>query len=411
MTIKFFEKFLLTDDEDIGAPSPVKKRRLSENGCDSSVECIENGDVDRSNSHDQKDDFDIKISRKEDKAETSFDSNPLKQFQPESGNYSGMNDSSTRNDQMIVENDGEQLAEQEKFSYENHQTDQFAPNTPTTLIDECKSIVDKYAQALNLNGCARSSLEAAMFELMEATQKTSHSLENQFESQRLESNQLISTLRTKSHEMRREIENLKMKSNLLEHKNKLLLAGTSKYAETLEDLYPKHANLLVDLKVAKDKHDEITRESNAVSVTNVNLRLELIQLKYQLSNSERPNDNERLLNATIKELQEENAEVKRHLANSNEKNVELMAEKKSLKDSHDELTLKLDKLTLENQSKANEIEVLEKKCDALSRETDEQVFKTKLRQWCATCGRPGGRFYCSQLCKYRNYRRLNQLNI
>lgn len=360
---------------------------------DSSVEYIKNGDEDHSNSDEQK--KDVKLSCEKLEEVTSIDCIPLNRFQASYRDFIGLSRSSTRNEQLNVVHDDEKSSNEANSSNKNDskvEADHLAPDLvgiPTKLIDVCKSIVDKHTQKWKSSECSRSSLEAALFEVIEATQKKSHSLEHQSDSQRLESEQLVSGLQTRSHEMECEIEKLKMKCDLLEHKNIILLAGTTKYAETIEDLYPKHANLLVELKVAKDKY--------------INLQLELAQRQYQSSNIER----HKILdgNECVKKLQEENAEMKRLLENSNEKNVELMAEKNSLKDLNHELTLKFEKLTLENQSMTNEIKMLDRKCDVMARETDVKVYEAKLRQWCATCGCPGGPYYCSQRCKFRDYRR------
>lgn len=280
-------------------------------------------------------------------------------FQPENSIYSG----TVQLDHFYTLNLADQNELIEKDTVKqiikiDTDDDKQKPFDYTELAGLCSFVGDLIdTNTQKLSECARSSIEAALFEFSNAAQNGSQALQNQLDMQQIQYDQLISELRTHNHELKRKIDNLNMKYDILKHKNTMVLEENVKLNSTISQM-----------QSSNDERDKNVKENCTT------------------------------MSATVTKLQAENEQLKEDLTKVRGENVKLTA-------AQNEITIKLNNLTLENQSCVNQINDLKSMCDFVRSETDIRVHEAKKKQWCASCGLQGRRYYCSRRCEARYYQR------
>lgn len=220
-----------------------------------------------------------------------------------------------------------------------------------------------------MSAIVRTSLADTLFEFLETSNsdKQIREMRDKMEQQKRNSGQLINALRTENGCLKEKMKRITENSESLGLK------------ESNTDLKKKITELTDELKNSKEKRSIIESDLSSALTNNA------------------------ILNATVTRMQKSNVELTTNMKNIESTNANLINTNKILTDNNNKLTANMDNLTVEYNYLMMQLKEANNKCESIKSEAWDQCAKTvqntKKQQWCATCGTPGGRYYCSTPCE------------
>ncbi|XP_055301652.1 uncharacterized protein LOC129568114 [Sitodiplosis mosellana] len=222
------------------------------------------------------------------------------------------------------------------------------------MVALCNAMIEKNTR--KVSECIRSSFESSFADFMEAANPA----------------QQIQMLQD-------QLKALKGQHETLISKNNQMIKQNNEFIQSLTKLKGENEKLIGDLKCELAKNANLNCNLNALSTKNTQLA------------------------STVAKLQEINVEQANNLKSAEENNSYLAGANKALMESTEKLKTQLENMTLDNKIQRDQIKEETNKFDVAKAKTYEECVKmiaeTKKKQWCATCGMPGGRFYCSPQCE------------
>lgn len=242
-----------------------------------------------------------------------------------------------------------------------------APN----IVAMCEAVVEKNTSKMSES--VRMSLADTLFNFLDTKkpEKQIGLLREQFDTQQRNNNQMINELRDQNRDFEAQLKKC-----------------SSLYTE--KDRCYDGSNEVIALKEKIDKlNDELTK----LQVKNNDLSGSLSSLATKSA----------YLSSTVNKLQATNIGLANSLKNAEAKNHRTVCVNKNLTESNIKMTTKLDNLTVENQALTKRLKGMENSCEAVKDAAFEQcarlITETKKKQWCASCGMPGGRYFCNSQCE------------
>lgn len=246
-------------------------------------------------------------------------------------------------------------------------TIEYTPN----MMDICNAVMEKSTQKVAES--VRLSLSDALTNHFEPAKTNDQYLLEQLEKQRNNYEQLVQGLRGQNRDLKASLKKFKEKCALLQNKKSV------KEADDVSEQNAKFETVVADLKKAEAKIIELSARLNAVSTKSA------------------------YMTTTIAKLQETNIGLVNSLKSAETKNVHLTNVNKNLMDGHIKLNTSMDNALLENKILTHRLKELQAKSEAVKNQTYEHyarmITDIKKKQWCATCGMPGGRYFCSPQCE------------
>lgn len=253
-------------------------------------------------------------------------------------------------------------------------------------IDHAPEMVALYNAMIEQNTrkvteCIRSSLETTMVDFMGAVNPTQQiqSLQDQLSQQRLNNELTVLNLQNKNIDLELELEQLKNKHDILISKNNQIIKQNNELIENLSSLKADNDKLIGDFKGEMAKNANLSSNLNAISTKNSKLV------------------------STVSKLQKITCEQTNSLKSVEANNTYLSGANKALMDSTEKIKAQLENLKLEHKIQIDLMTEEKNKSDLAKskayKECAKMIVDTKKKQWCATCGMPGGRFYCSSQCE------------
>ncbi|XP_055301655.1 MYND-type zinc finger-containing chromatin reader ZMYND8-like isoform X2 [Sitodiplosis mosellana] len=237
------------------------------------------------------------------------------------------------------------------------------------MVALCKAAVEKDTEKMVES--VRLSLSDTLFNCLNTTKsQNDQSLPEQLEKQRSNYDQMITGLR---------------------HQNRDLEASIKSYTEnhSKKNQTRKNANDVNDLKVKFD----------ATAADLAKTQAKLADVNDQMGSLMKKN---MFLNATINKLQTTNFDQANSLNSERAKNAHLVNVNKNLMDGNAKLNLTLDNLSAENKRLICQMKEQQAKNESMKNQAYEHyarmITDIKKKQWCATCGMPGGQYFCSAQC-------------
>lgn len=229
------------------------------------------------------------------------------------------------------------------------------------MTDFCKAMIDKNSKQITES--VRLSLSDALFDCLDTTKSNEQSLHEQLEKQRSSYEQIVDGFR---------VQNRDLKALVKKYKDKYSLAKSRQDDENPNELKQKYDAIVDELEKSNAKFTETTERLTSMTTKNT------------------------YLIATIAKLQATNIEYANNLKSVKAKNTQLVNVNKNLMDGNN-------KLNATNKKMLHELQELQIKNDATKSQAYEQyarmITDIKRKQWCSTCGMPGGQYFCSEQCQ------------
>lgn len=240
------------------------------------------------------------------------------------------------------------------------------------MITLCQAIVEKNAR--KLNECVRSSLSEALCSFLNEANPDGRiqMAEDALKQQQLEYDSVINRLREQNNELK-----TKLKSMQIEHEQ--LHSQNTRTIKQNQDLTVQNRDLTVRVRMFHGQTVQLAadlKEANA-KIANIN---------HGLSEKNMTNAN---LNVKQAQIEATNRDLSNRLQNSEAKIVQLANENKRLEEINQQLNKSLDELSLKNNTMI----------DQMTAESKQMINDAKKKQWCVTCNKQGGRYYCSSQCE------------
>lgn len=229
------------------------------------------------------------------------------------------------------------------------------------MADFCKAMIEKNSK--QITDSVRLSLSDALFDCLDTTKSNEESLREQLEKQRSNYEEIVEGYR---------VQNRDLKASVKKYKEKYTLAKNRQGDENASGLQQKIETMDSELENANAKFIETNNRLSSVTTKNT------------------------YLNVTIAKLQATNREFANSLKSSEAKTKQLVNVNKNLMDGNIKLNAANNKLT-------HQLQELQNKSESMKSQAYEQyarmVTDIKRKQWCATCGMPGGQYFCSDQCQ------------
>lgn len=219
------------------------------------------------------------------------------------------------------------------------------------MITLCQAIIEKNTRVLN--DCVRSSLSEALCSFLNEANPDGRiqMAEDALKQQQLEYDSVITRLRDQNNELKTKLKSMQIEHDELHVRTRLF------HGQTVQ--------LATDLKEANAKIAQINHGLSEKNMTNANLNVKQAQIEAM------------------------NRDLNNRLQNSEAKIVQLAGENKRLEEINQQLNKSLDELSLKNQTMI----------DQMTAESKQMTADAKKKQWCVTCDKQGGRYYCSSQCE------------
>ncbi|XP_031634382.1 protein kinase C-binding protein 1-like [Contarinia nasturtii] len=233
----------------------------------------------------------------------------------------------------------------------------------------CKTVIEKSAQKMTES--VRLSLTETLFDFLNTSKpgEQIQLLQEQLENQRKTFNELIQNLRA---------QNQNLKVNLKKYKDKCNSVNKMEGQNVIE----------TNMKVALI-NDEL--EKSKVEINELNGRMNTMSTKNAF------------MTTTVAKLQAANNDLSNNLKITEATNARLLNVNANLMNTNAKLNDIVNILKAEKTAMAEKMKALELNYSIAKQKTFEQcakkVTETKQQQWCATCGIPGGQYFCSADCK------------
>lgn len=256
--------------------------------------------------------------------------------------------------------------EQTILKSENHKT--VLPPKPVLspeMIALCDAIVHKNTR--KLSECIQSSLADTLHGFLDAVKPVERiqMVELQMEKQKIEYDSLIDGVQNRNRDLNNKLKCLNAEHVALVARNSQTNKQNQDLNERVNVIESKNVQLLSDLKAVRAENGKLENNLSQISMNNAESNVKVV--KYE---------------AKIRDLMN-------RLNNSDMKNAQLTGENKSLEEINKELTTALDDLSLKNKNLVNQMKA----------QSMQMLAEVKKKQWCAMCGKPGGRYYCSSHCE------------
>ncbi|XP_031635446.1 myosin-2 heavy chain-like [Contarinia nasturtii] len=172
-----------------------------------------------------------------------------------------------------------------------------------------------------------------------------------------------------------------------------------KMDEALQARDQKLAEVTAELVMYKNQYNEAKKTEEALKESDQ-------KLDKLTKDWEKAKDEITALTDQLDQARTENAEFK--VADSNAANrmkmlevkyAQLINMNKQLMETNEKLTTEMEGVTVERNLMADRITELEVGCDNVYDQCAKMISDTKQKQWCVTCGKPGGTYYCSVQCE------------
>lgn len=229
----------------------------------------------------------------------------------------------------------------------------------------CQAIVEKNAR--KLNECIRSSLSEALCSFLDEANPDGRiqMAEDALKQQQLEYDAMINRLREQNNELKTKLKSMQIEHEEVHAQNTRTVNQNQDLTVRVRLFHGQSIQLAADLKEANAKIAQITNGLSEKNMTNANLNVKQAQIEAM------------------------NRELNNRLQNSEAKNAQLASENKRLEEINQQLNKSLDELSLKNQTMI----------DQMTAESKQMTADAKKKQWCVTCDKQGGRYYCSSQCE------------
>lgn len=247
------------------------------------------------------------------------------------------------------------------------------------MLALCNAMIEQNTR--KVSECIRLSLESSLVSFMDAANPARQIkiLQDQLTKQRIENDAMVTILQGQNTDLSAQLEALKGKHEFLINKNNQWIQQNRDFIQQLTELKTENEKLIDDLKRELARNASLNSNLNAMSMQNTKLQ------------------------STVSRLQKISTEQADQLKSAEANNSYLLKANKVLMESTEKLKSQLDTVTLENKIQQNQMAQEKSECDLAKAKAFEDCAKlieeTKKKQWCATCGMPGGRFYCSSQCE------------
>lgn len=233
------------------------------------------------------------------------------------------------------------------------------------MIALCDAIVHKNTR--KLSECIQSSLADTLYGFLDAVKpfERIQMVELQMEKQKTEYDSLVDAVQNQNRELNNKLKCLNAEHVSLVGRNSQTIEQNQHLIERVKVIESKNVQLLSDLKGVRAENNKLENDLSQISMKNADSNVKVV--KYE---------------ATIRDLMN-------RLHNSEMKIAQLAGENKSLEDINKELTTAMDDLSLKDKDLVNQLKA----------QSVQMLAEVKKKQWCATCGKPGGRYYCSSHCE------------